>query len=110
MQAWFVYILECADGTLYTGCTTDVERRLRQHNGDLVGGPKYTCHRRPCVIAATFPAVGRGEAQSMESAVQAAPRAAKLALIHGTALLAKKCSGTSGYRVAYIRQHKEVTK
>ncbi|WP_415901828.1 GIY-YIG nuclease family protein [Neptuniibacter sp. QD29_5] len=44
---WYVYILRCADETLYTGITTDLERRIRQHNGEIVGGAKYTRVRRP---------------------------------------------------------------
>lgn len=46
-SAWRVYILKCADGTLYTGITNNLERRIRQHNGELVGGAKYTRVRRP---------------------------------------------------------------
>ncbi|MGB0189286.1 MAG: GIY-YIG nuclease family protein, partial [Aequoribacter sp.] len=49
-SSWIVYILNCADGTLYTGVTTDVERRLRQHNGEIVGGARYTRVRRPVAI------------------------------------------------------------
>jgi putative endonuclease len=41
MKKWFVYILECSDGTLYTGITTDINRRLNQHNTGK--GAKYTC-------------------------------------------------------------------
>ena len=47
MADWQVYILECADGSLYTGITRDLEKRLHQHNGTRVGGPKYTRSRRP---------------------------------------------------------------
>lgn len=50
---WTVYMLRCADGTLYTGVTTDLHRRLRQHNGLESGGAKYTRSRRPCRIAYT---------------------------------------------------------
>ncbi|MBQ7557690.1 MAG: GIY-YIG nuclease family protein [Lachnospiraceae bacterium] len=45
----FVYILKCCDGTLYTGYTTDVERRLKEHNSSDRGA-KYTRGRRPCVL------------------------------------------------------------
>lgn len=47
MDEWYVYLLRCADGTLYCGTTNDLERRVRQHNGELVGGAKYTSSRRP---------------------------------------------------------------
>ena len=43
--AWFVYILSCSDGSLYTGITTDLERRIQQHNSG--NGAKYTRGRRP---------------------------------------------------------------
>lgn len=42
---WFVYILECRDGSLYTGVTNDIERRLQQHNDGT--GARYTRSRRP---------------------------------------------------------------
>ena len=45
--ATFVYIALCSDGTYYTGTTPDLERRLRQHNGEIAGGAKYTRARRP---------------------------------------------------------------
>lgn len=43
---WFVYILECADQSLYTGITTDLERRVDEHNGSKLGA-RYTRSRRP---------------------------------------------------------------
>lgn len=46
-QQWWVYLLRCADGSLYTGITTDLARRLRQHNGELTGGARYTRSRQP---------------------------------------------------------------
>ncbi|MBM3261676.1 GIY-YIG nuclease family protein [Candidatus Kaiserbacteria bacterium] len=45
-MAYFVYILECSDGTLYTGVTNDLERRLHRHN-TAKAGAKYTASRRP---------------------------------------------------------------
>ena len=52
-QEWFVYILKCADDTLYTGITTDIERRVEEHNTDNKKGAKYTRVRRPveCVYS-----------------------------------------------------------
>jgi putative endonuclease len=43
---WYVYILKCADRTFYTGITTDVKRRVREHNRSAIGA-KYTRGRRP---------------------------------------------------------------
>ena len=45
-KIWYLYILECKDGTLYTGITTDIERRLYEHN-NTKRGAKYTATRRP---------------------------------------------------------------
>ncbi len=80
-MSWQVYILRCADGTLYTGVATDLARRLRQHNGELAGGPRYTRGRRPVVLAWSEPAADRAAAQQREAALKALPRAAKLHLI-----------------------------
>ena len=47
---WHVYLLRCADNTLYCGVTTDLDRRLAQHNGRLPGGARYTRPRRPVAL------------------------------------------------------------
>ncbi len=49
MAAFYTYILECADGTYYTGYTDDLAKRLLTHNNGL--GAKYTAARRPCRLA-----------------------------------------------------------
>ncbi len=46
-MAYSLYILKCADGTFYTGITTDIDRRLSEHNGQSPKGAKYTAARRP---------------------------------------------------------------
>ena len=79
-MSWRVYILECADGSLYTGIAADLPRRLRQHNGELAGGPKYTRGRRPVRLLWSEPAVDRGAAQQREASIKALSRAAKLTL------------------------------
>ena len=61
-KMWSVYLLRCADGTLYCGVTTDVERRLAMHNGKKPGGARYTRGRRPVTLAACADGVERGEA------------------------------------------------
>ena len=48
-EVYYVYILECADGTLYTGYTNDLEKRLWKHN-ESKEGAKYTRSRRPCKL------------------------------------------------------------
>ena len=45
-NTWYVYIVECFDETLYTGISNNLERRLRQHNGEIVGGAFYTKNKR----------------------------------------------------------------
>ena len=50
MSDWFVYIVRCADNSLYTGITIDVERRIHEHNSDDGPGAKYTKARRPVVL------------------------------------------------------------
>lgn len=49
-QAFYTYIVECSDGTLYTGVALDIQKRIKQHNGELKGGAKYTSPRRPVVL------------------------------------------------------------
>ena len=50
-KQYFVYLLRCNDGTLYTGYTTDLDARIRAHNGEGKGGAKYTRARRPVTLA-----------------------------------------------------------
>lgn len=51
MKKHYVYMLRCCDGTLYTGYTTDLDARVRVHNGEGRGGAKYTRARRPVLLA-----------------------------------------------------------
>ncbi|KXJ51925.1 GIY-YIG nuclease family protein [Neptuniibacter pectenicola] len=81
MSSWYVYIVECVDGTLYTGVTTDLQRRLRQHNGDLVGGAKYTQVRRPVRIVWNESQQNRSAACQREAAIKKLSRSDKLALV-----------------------------
>ena len=50
---WTGYMVRCVDGSLYAGVTKNVEQRVRAHNGELVGGAKYTRSRRPVVLVYT---------------------------------------------------------
>ena len=76
---WWVYILKCADGTLYTGITTDVARRLLQHNAGAAS--KYTRSRRPVALAHRETAKTHGDALRREIAIKKLPSAAKDALV-----------------------------
>ena len=78
---WCVYILRCSDGSLYTGVTNDLHRRVAAHQGGT--GAKYTRARRPVDLVLHEPAVGRGAALSREAAIRRLTRAQKLELIEG---------------------------
>ena len=78
---WNVYVLECADGSLYTGIAVDVARRLKQHNGELAGGPKYTRGRRPVRLRWSDAAPDRSAALQREAAIKRLSRTEKLQLI-----------------------------
>jgi len=69
---WWVYVLTSETrGTTYVGCTNDLVRRLKQHNGELSGGGKYTRIGRPWVLAKTYgPVAGRSEAQVLEHKIK----------------------------------------
>ena len=62
---YYVYILECADTTLYTGITTDLERRLDEHNNSTKGA-KYTRARRPVKLVYSEELTNRSEASKRE--------------------------------------------
>jgi putative endonuclease len=77
---YHVYILTCSDGSLYTGITTDVERRLHEHNSTSRGA-KYTRARRPVTLAVTWPAADRSAALREEARIKRLTRKQKLELI-----------------------------
>src|SRR6478672_5176645 len=76
---WHVYVLRCADGSLYTGIALDVDARVAQHARGK--GARYTRGRGPFTVCATAPCATRGDALRLERAVKALRRAAKSALI-----------------------------
>lgn len=80
-ESWLVYLLVCADGSYYAGVTNHLARRLRQHNGELAGGARYTRVRRPVVVAWQQSAASRGQAQQLEYRLKKLSRADKRALI-----------------------------
>lgn len=75
---WWVYMVRCSDDSLYTGCTTDLRRRVGEHNGKSGRGAKYTASRRPVFLTAAVAVVGRSAAQRLESALKSMTRADKL--------------------------------
>jgi putative endonuclease len=78
--AW-VYLLRCADGTLYCGWTTDVDQRLAAHNTGRAS--RYTRSRLPVELAWSQPQPDRTAARRAEARIKALTRARKLALIAG---------------------------
>ncbi|WP_455385005.1 GIY-YIG nuclease family protein [Acidihalobacter prosperus] len=76
-------MLECADGTLYTGITTDLERRLAQHNGERPGGARCTRARRPVRLAYAEPQSDRGAAARREAEIKRLRVGDKRALVAG---------------------------
>ncbi len=78
---WQVYIVRCADGSLYTGIARDVTRRLAEHNGSNGAGASYTRSRRPVALVYREAAKDRSAASKREYAIKQLDRADKLALI-----------------------------
>jgi putative endonuclease len=76
---WFLYVLCCADGTIYVGVTTDLKRRTSEHN--IGRGARYTAGRRPVRLVAAWRFPDRGAAQRAEIRLRRLPQARKLALV-----------------------------
>lgn len=76
---WFIYILRCADGTLYTGVTVDLARRCQQHNAGTAS--RYTRSRLPAELVYREESTGRGAALKREYAIKRLTRRGKLGLI-----------------------------
>lgn len=70
-SVWYVYILRCGDGSLYTGISTDPRRRLRQHRGEIKGGARYTRSRLPLKLVWLEEAPDRSTATRRECAIKA---------------------------------------
>ena len=79
-MAW-VYLLRCADGTLYCGWTVDLDARLAAHNAGRAS--RYTRSRLPVALAWSAEQPDRSAARREEARIKALPRAAKLTLIAG---------------------------
>ena len=77
---YYVYIVQCADGTLYTGITSDLIRRLAEHNSS-VRGAKYTRGRRPVTLLYSEEFFDRSTASAAEFQIKKLSRAEKLRLV-----------------------------
>lgn len=82
MASWYVYIVRCRDGSLYTGVSTDVEARVATHNAGA--GARYTRARRPVRLVWFERKRNRSYALRREAAIKALPRAAKVRLTGGS--------------------------
>lgn len=78
-DSWLMYVVECADHSLYTGITNNLNRRLRQHNAGK--GAAYTVTRRPVTLLAAWCFADRSEALKAEYAFKKNSRQQKLKLI-----------------------------
>ena len=86
-SAWHTYIVCCHDGSLYTGVTTDLVRRVAEHNGEAAGdrhGARYTRSRRPVTLVYAEPHADRQSASRAEARIKRLDRPAKQRLILGT--------------------------
>jgi putative endonuclease len=81
----YVYIIECRDGSLYTGYAMDVRRRLEEHNQGV--GAKYTRGRGPVTLRYVELCLDKSEAMRRERAIKQLPRSAKETLIDSICLL-----------------------
>ncbi len=77
---YIIYILKCGDGTLYAGSTSDIAKRLREHNG-LKSGAKYTRSRRPVEVVYREECGTLAEARAREAEIKRMTRNEKLKLI-----------------------------
>ncbi len=81
MSCWSVYIVRCADASLYTGIAKDLVRRIDEHNRSDQLGAKYTRGRRPVMLVYHESTPSRGEAARREYEIKRLKREAKEALI-----------------------------
>lgn len=83
---WWLYVIRCHDGSLYTGVTTDVKRRFAEHQQQGAKTARYLRGRSPLQLAFSVPVGERGQALRLEYRVKQLSRADKLAMIAGQAL------------------------
>jgi len=79
---WYLYVVQCCDGTLYTGVTTNLSRRVDEHNNSTKGA-KYTRTRRPVSLVWKREYKNRSEAQAAEHKFKKLPRNQKWGMIKG---------------------------
>ncbi len=86
---WYLYILRCSDDSLYTGITTDVEKRIKAHRGEIPGGAKYLRGRAPFELVFQVEAGTKSDASKLELRVKKLTRRGKEALLEDASLIEK---------------------
>ncbi|MDP2715168.1 GIY-YIG nuclease family protein [Rheinheimera sp.] len=81
MSSWYLYMVQTANGMLYTGISTDPKRRLRQHSGELAGGAKALRGKGPLTLVYSQSLSDKSSAAKAEYQLKQLPRTAKLALV-----------------------------
>ena len=79
---WYIYVVACFDNSLYCGITTDIDRRIKQHNGLISGGSKYTRSRRPVKLVWFDNCESRSDASQREYKFKKLKRSEKLSFIN----------------------------
>ncbi|WP_299731391.1 GIY-YIG nuclease family protein [uncultured Endozoicomonas sp.] len=82
---WFVYIILASDNSLYTGITTDIKRRWRQHSGDIIGGARFFRGRKPEKLVYVEEGSDRSSVSKREAAIKKMTRQQKLKLLSNPA-------------------------
>lgn len=80
-KKWMMYVVECSDGTLYTGITTNINRRILEHNFGMKGA-KYTRSRRPVKLMFSMECEDHSEAAKRESKFKKLTKIAKVKIIN----------------------------
>ena len=88
MKRWVLYIIECSDGSLYTGITTDLNKRIKSHNEGKAS--KYTRVRTPIKLEHIELFDSESQARKREAAIKNFPRQEKLKLFRRKRILRKK--------------------
>jgi len=89
MKQWFVYLLQGRQQRFYCGITTDLERRVQEHNTDRSRASKCAWAARPLRLVWSMPADSRSEASRIEAQVKRLKRPQKVALVEGALVLKK---------------------
>ena len=81
-KKWLIYILECRDGSLYCGITNNLEKRLKQHKGEIIGGAKYTRSHWPCKLVYKEKSASRSQALKREVIIKKMSKVEKQTLVN----------------------------